>query len=91
MAIKRQSEYIYRMVQVPPNVEIDSPADRGHAAEVYLTGLTAEMGNEGWDFFRIDAIGVVERPGCLAGLLGVRSTVTPYYVVAFRRLRQPKG
>ena len=90
MAVRRQSEYIYRMVQVPPNVEIDSPADRGHAAEVYLTALTAEMGNDGWDFFRIDAIGVVERPGCLAGLFGAGPTVTQYYVVAFRRPRQPK-
>lgn len=90
MAIKRQSQYIYRMVQVPPDVEINSASDRGHAAELYLTSLTAEMGHEGWDFFRIDTIGVVERPGCMARLLGFGATVTYYYVVAFRRLRQPK-
>ena len=87
MGAQRRSEYVYRMVQIPPNVEIKSEGDRGHAAELYLNKLTAQMGYEGWDFYRIDTIGVVERPGCLGGLLQFQPIVTQYYVVTFRKRR----
>jgi len=81
------SDYVYRMVQIPPNIEVEAGKVEGNEAANYLNELVAKMGFEGWEFYRIDTVGVVERPGCLAGLLGAASTHTVYYVVTFRMLR----
>ena len=40
---------------------------------------------QGWEFFRVDTVGVAVQPGCLAALLGQRQVVINYYVVTFRR------
>lgn len=81
------SEYVYRMVQVPPNIEVQSGQARGSEAAEYLNELVSKMAFQGWEFYRIDTLGVVERPGCLAALLGVKATRTEFYVVCFRMLR----
>jgi hypothetical protein len=81
------SEFVYRMVQVPPNIEVRAGQARGSEAAEYLNELVSTMAFKGWEFYRIDTLGVVERPGCLAGLLGVGTTRTEYYVVCFRMLR----
>jgi hypothetical protein len=39
----------------------------------------------GWEFYRVDEIGVETVPGCLAAIFGGRSTHTAYYVITFRR------
>lgn len=36
------------------------------AAE-HLEAIVNEMAGEGWEFFRVDSVGFVEQPGCLAG------------------------
>ncbi len=75
------------MVQVPPNIEIPAGQARGSEAAEYLNELVSKMAFQGWEFYRIDTLGVVERPGCLAAPLGVGVTRTEYYVVCFRMLR----
>lgn len=90
-AERMPSEYVYRMVQIPPNIEVEAKTARGTEAAEYLNELISKMAFQGWEFYRIDTIGVVEhqRPGCLAGLLGAptMSTRSEYYVVCFRMLR----
>ena len=81
------SEYVYKMVQVPPNIEVQAGQERGGEAAEYMNELVSKMAFQGWEFYRIDTLGVVKRPGCLAGLLGVGATRTEYYVVCFRMLR----
>lgn len=76
--------YTYKMVQVPPNVEVTSK-QRGNEAAAYLEGLVNQQAREGWEFYRVDSIGVQTNPGCLGGLLGQKTTLVEYYVVTFRR------
>jgi len=40
---------------------------------------------QGWEFYRVDTIGMIEKPGCLAALFGARAGNFDYYVVTFRR------
>ena len=76
--------YQYKMVQIPPNVSVGN-RPQVDAAATYLEGIVNQMAGQGWEFMRIDTIGVHVSPGCLASLLGQRSSVTNYYVVTFRR------
>ena len=43
-----------------------------------------QMAVQGWEFYRVDPIGVEVRPGCLAGLFGAFVQQITYYVVTFR-------
>jgi hypothetical protein len=71
------------MVQVPPNVLATSP-EQGNEAARYLQQVVNDMAAQGWEFFRIDGIGVVENPGCLGQLLGVPAITRYYHVITFR-------
>jgi hypothetical protein len=79
-------EYEYEMVQIPSTILVKQSDERGDEAARYLETLANEMAGEGWDFYRVDTVGVETKPGCIAALFGVRGTTTPYYVVTFRRL-----
>lgn len=76
--------YQYRMVQIPPNISVRD-AERGQEAAQYLQSLVNEYAREGWEFYRVDTIGVEVRPGCLFSLLGRSAEYTQYFVVTFRR------
>ena len=75
--------YQYRMVQVPPNVSVQG-VEQGQEAAQYLQNLVNEQTRQGWEFYRVDQIGVENRPGCLLALLGQKATYTQYYVITFR-------
>lgn len=81
----------YKMVQIPPNVAVSARTLLGKApnpsevAAEYLESIVNQHAKEGWEFMRIDTIGVSTQPGCLAGLLGAKSSDANYYVVTFRR------
>jgi hypothetical protein len=79
--------FVYKMVQIPPNISVSNTADHGNAAATYLEGVVNNMAGQGWEFLRIDEIGVHVQPGCLASLLGQKTSVTNYYVVTFRQPR----
>ncbi len=76
--------YQYHMVQVPPNIHAQS-GNKGNEAASYLQNIANEKSAQGWEFYRVDTVGVVESPGCLAALLGAKQSVTDYFVITFRR------
>ena len=59
--------------------------DKGTEIAAYLEKLIQEMAGKGWEFYRIDTVGVLVPPGCLAAFAGMRATMTYYNIVAFRR------
>jgi hypothetical protein len=79
--------YEYRMIQIPPAISIKAKDVRGNEAAYYLQSIANEQAAQGWEFYRVDTIGIVTQPGCLASLLGAKQTVIEYYVVTFRRTR----
>lgn len=74
--------YEYKMIQIPPTIEVDRKSMH-KAAAVYLQGIVDENAVDGWEYYRVDTIGVKEKPGCFS-----QSMVTVnHYVVTFRRLK----
>ncbi|WP_445399897.1 hypothetical protein [Zobellella sp. An-6] len=80
--------YEYKMVQVPPNISVEKKNHKGNEAAAYLQDIANTMANDGWEFYRIDSVGVSVQPGCFGALTGSRAEQSLYYVISFRR---PKG
>lgn len=82
--------YRYRMIQIPPTIQISERTPKSTAAATYLESLVSDQAEAGWEFYRVDSIGVRVQPGCLGALLllfsGQSSLTEQYYVVTFRRL-----
>lgn len=74
----------YKMVQVPPNISVEMKNHTGNEAAVYLENVVNEYAEDGWEFYRIDSIGVEVQPGCLASLVGQKAESSTYYVITFR-------
>jgi len=77
--------YQYKMVQVPPNIQVQAKNHKGNEAAAYLAKIVNENSQDGWEFYRVDTIGVSVQPGCIAALLGQKSALTTYYVVSLRK------
>lgn len=77
--------YTYKMVQVPPNIEVRAKEHRGNEAAAYLQNVVNEHAEDGWEFYRVDSIGVSVKPGCLDTLFGKKDVLSHYYVVSFRK------
>lgn len=77
--------YEYKMIQAPSTIEVEEKERRGNEAAYYLQSLANEQAAQGWEFYRVDTVGVVSKPGCLASLFGAKETFYEYYVVTFRR------
>ena len=73
----------YHMVQIPPTIQVArvSHNDAAH----YLEEVVNRFARDGWEFYRVDEIGVTEAPGCLSILSGGQPQRRSYYVVTFRR------
>ena len=78
-------KYTYKMVQIPPNISVDSRKKKGGEAAYYLQNVVNEHAEDGWEFQRIDQIGVQTTAGCLAGLFGHKASFNTYHVISFRR------
>lgn len=78
-------KYTYKMVQIPPNISISAKQHKGGEAAVYLQDVVNEHADDGWEFQRVDQIGVNVKPGCLSGLLGQKTGFSYYYVISFRK------
>lgn len=76
--------YEYKMLQIPPTIVVKEKEQRGNEAAYYLQSVANEQAREGWEFYRVDTIGVVTQPGCLASLFGAKQTLSEYFVVTFR-------
>ena len=79
--------YEYKMIQVPPNIVVKEKGQKGNEAAHYLQTLVNEQVAEGWEFYRVDTVGVVTPAGCLASLFGAKETLKDYYVVTFRKAK----
>ena len=77
--------YKYKMVQVPPNIEVTAKAHKGNEAAGYLEDIVNEHASQGWEFYRIDSVGVSLKQGCLSAFFGPKHINTSYYVISFRR------
>lgn len=78
-------KYTYKMVQIPPNIEVAAKTHKGSEAAYYLERVVNQYAEEGWEFQRIDSIGVKTTPGCLGGLFGQKDDFSQYHVITFRR------
>lgn len=79
--------YEYMMVQMPPNITVKEKTQQGTEAAVYLQSLANQHAAQGWEFYRVDTVGIVTQPGCLAGLFGAKQQLIEYFVMTFRRTR----
>ncbi len=77
--------YQYKMQQVPPAIVVKQKEYKGNEAAYYLQSIANEQAAQGWEFYRVDTVGVVTNPGCLAALLGAKQTHIEYYVITFRK------
>jgi len=80
-------KYEYKMIQIPPTIEVKEKEIKGNEAAVYLESLANKYAEQGWEFWRVDTIAVMTRAGCLAGLIGKKSALIEYFVVTFRRVK----
>lgn len=78
-------KYSYKMVQIPPNIVVASKKSTGQDAAEYLENIVNEWAAKGWEFMRVDEIGVVSQPGCFGSLLGQKQTHLIYYVITLRK------
>lgn len=77
--------YEYRMIQLAPTISVDARKEMGNEAAIYLESIVNEQAKQGWEFYRVDTIGVVTKPGCLGSLFGAKETAIEYYVATFRK------
>ena len=78
-------KFKYRMVQIPRTIVVS--ARKGKEAARYLEDVVNEYAAEGWEFYRVDEIGVQVNPGCLT-IFGRRP---PSIVELLRRHVPPTG
>lgn len=79
--------YQYKMVQVPPNIQVQASKHKGNEAAMYLQGIANEYAEDDWEFYRIDTIGVQVSVGCFDALRGKKASNASYYVITFRKPR----
>ena len=77
--------YQYKMVQLPPVIHIKYKEHQGGEAAAYLEDVVNLHAQKGWEFYRVDTIGVRTQPGCLSSLFGREAETLLYYVVTFRK------
>lgn len=75
----------YKMVQVPSNIAVEMKKHKGNEAAAYLEKIVNEYARQGWEFFRVDTIGVELQPGCFGSLSGNKAENTSYHVITFRK------
>ena len=80
-----RGRYIYKMVQIPPTISVKEGAEASQLAAYYLQDVVNQYAIEGWDFYRVDEIGIYVEPGCLASLFASGPSRQSYYVVTFRK------
>lgn len=82
--ISTTPRYEFKMVQLPQTFWFQQ--DTGKEVALSLEGLAKQYGSQGWEFYRIDSVGVAVPAGCLARLFGTQvESMTHYNVVTFRR------
>ncbi len=86
-AISRSTRYEYYMLQIPSNFAARQNTTAGNEIAAYVQDWANRLSSDGWEFYRIDTMGMTEMPGCLGGLFGGQATHTQYSIMTFRRVR----
>ncbi len=75
-------EYEYSMVPFPAT---DKEIGGTTKISTHLEALANQRSAQGWEFYRVDQIGVLVPPGCLASLFRKSTEYAYSFVVTFRR------
>ena len=75
----------YHTYQFAPNITIEPGDNEWEAAAEYLGERINHFAKYGWQFLRIDQIGVYKKRGCIAALFGQSGQLTLHYVATFQR------
>jgi hypothetical protein len=78
-------EYEYQMVQVPTTLQVYNESQVGNVGSQFLSRLVGDWAAAGWEFYRVDTVGIRVNPGCLSLLFGGQVKYVEVYVVTFRR------
>lgn len=81
------ANYVYKMVQVPPRIKVIANKQKGNEAADYLEAIANQYANEGWEFYRIDSIGIDEMAGCFGSMTNSKVASKTYHVITFRKER----
>lgn len=73
--------YKYKMVQIPPCITVTVKENRSGIAAEYLENVVNEWSSQGWDFHRVDVIGIEEK----FGMFSHKKRYSHYYVICFRK------
>jgi hypothetical protein len=77
------------MVQIPPGIEIKKSDRKHEIAAEYLETVVNAQASQGWEFYRVDSVGVSINLGCLGMFFfGRKQEENVYYVITFRKPRQ---
>jgi hypothetical protein len=77
--------YIYKMFQIPPTLGVNPGESTQQIAALYLEKIVNRFAAHGWEFYRVDSLGIEVAPGCLAALFGANTSRLSYYVITFRK------
>jgi hypothetical protein len=83
--LTQQPPYEYYMVQIPSTFAGRQGQTTGTEIASYVQEWANKLAAQGWEFYRIDSMGMTEMPGCLS--FGSGSTYTQYSIMTFRRPR----
>jgi len=64
---------------------IKPPSPLSDTYSAYIQDIVNRFAEDGWEFYRIDSVGVSLQPGCLGGLSGQKAQNSIYYVISFRK------
>jgi hypothetical protein len=85
------AEWRYKVVALPRDVAVMKKVfggpDPKDVVAGYLERIIEAEAQQGWEFYRIDTVNILEQPGCLGSLLGQKETLTAYNLVTFRKPR----
>ena len=73
------------MVQIPSNITVQMKAHKGNEAAAYMEQVVNHWAADGWEFYRVDAVGVTLQPGCGGAFSGKQSESSVYHVITFRK------
>jgi hypothetical protein len=84
----KPAPYLYKMIQMAQSIEVQEGKSHRRVAADYLENIVNKMAVDGWEFYRIDSIGITVAPGCLGSLFNQSPRHVSYYVATFRRLSE---
>jgi hypothetical protein len=63
----------------------DFSKDNAQAVSVQLQKIIDENTKDGWEFYSIEKIGILTKPGCLASFGGTKNAFNYYDQIIFRK------